>query len=162
MIDDSADNDLVLGSEVEFWLGSAPDTYQGLGYDLIVNCSGSWPDPGVRAYSSFRTDCPVMILPIEDSLNEALCPTWEELFNFLDAVHGFLAGKGTDRVGTDRVLFHCQSGINRSAFLLGVYLVRHQGFTPDEAIELIRRKRSDLCLSNTLFEEKLRSLGTKR
>lgn len=54
-------------------------------------------------------------------------------------------------------LVHCAAGINRSALVLALALV-HDGMTPEDAIKLIREKRSDLCLSNKTFEQWLLNL----
>jgi len=57
---------------------------------------------------------------------------------------------------TSKVLLHCSGGINRSSLVTGLTLVKHYGMTPDEAISLIREKRSSVCLMNKHFEEWLR------
>jgi len=57
-----------------------------------------------------------------------------------------------------RVLVHCQAGLNRSSLVVGAYLIRHAGMTGAEAITAIR-KRSDACLCNPDFELWIRSLG---
>lgn len=54
-----------------------------------------------------------------------------------------------------RVLVHCQAGLNRSSLLIAHYLMKHEGLTADEAITLVR-KRSEACLCNPDFEAWLR------
>jgi protein-tyrosine phosphatase len=54
-------------------------------------------------------------------------------------------------------LVHCQAGLNRSSLVVGRALML-DGMAADEAIALIRRKRSPACLSNPSFERWLRSL----
>lgn len=56
------------------------------------------------------------------------------------------------------VLVHCQAGLNRSSLVVvGALILR--GMTPDEAIALVREKRSPYCLCNPEFERYLRGLA---
>lgn len=50
-----------------------------------------------------------------------------------------------------KVLFRCAAGLNRSAMCAALCIIK-SGFTPDEAINLIREKRSKYCLFNKTFE----------
>lgn len=54
------------------------------------------------------------------------------------------------------VLVHCQAGLNRSSLVVAKALML-EGFTADEAIKLIRDKRSPACLCNAGFERYLRN-----
>jgi protein-tyrosine phosphatase len=58
---------------------------------------------------------------------------------------------------TGPVLIHCQAGLNRSS-LVTARVLMISGATADEAIRLIREKRSQACLCNPAFEEWLRGL----
>lgn len=58
---------------------------------------------------------------------------------------------------TGVVLVHCQAGLNRSS-LVAARALMLDGMTADEAINLIRGKRSPACLCNPAFEAYLRSL----
>ncbi|MEU6356405.1 protein phosphatase [Streptomyces sp. NPDC047072] len=61
-----------------------------------------------------------------------------------------------------RVLVRCYSGYNRSGLVVAQTLIR-RGHTPDEAIRLIRARRSPWALHNDLFVEYLRAgLSTAR
>jgi protein-tyrosine phosphatase len=55
------------------------------------------------------------------------------------------------------VLVHCQAGLNRSALVTARALML-AGATADEAIGLIREKRSAACLCNPAFEAHLRGI----
>jgi hypothetical protein len=55
------------------------------------------------------------------------------------------------------VLVHCGAGLNRSALVTARALML-RGLTADEAIGLIREKRSRYCLCNAHFEKWLREL----
>ena len=55
-------------------------------------------------------------------------------------------------------LVHCQAGINRSNIVAGRTLMM-LGFSAEEAIALLREKRSPFVLSNEVFERQLLSLG---
>jgi hypothetical protein len=55
-----------------------------------------------------------------------------------------------DWLGGHRVAVNCQAGLNRSS-LSAALILMHHGYTADEAIDLIRTERSDLCLVNKHF-----------
>lgn len=55
------------------------------------------------------------------------------------------------------VLVHCQAGLNRSS-LIATRALMLEGMSADEAIKLVRAKRSPACLCNPAFEAYLRSL----
>lgn len=64
-----------------------------------------------------------------------------------------IAGWAYDLKGP--ILIHCSMGLNRSGLITAIYLV-YQGWTADEAINLIREKRSPAALCNPHFEEYVR------
>lgn len=66
-----------------------------------------------------------------------------------------LARKVVEFVEQGPTLVHCQAGLNRSALIAGTVLVL-QGRTPDEAIALMRERRSPAVLCNPVFEQWLR------
>ena len=51
----------------------------------------------------------------------------------------------------NKVLIRCQAGINRSGLIMALVLMR-EGLSANEAIELIRQKRSEFALSNIHFQ----------
>lgn len=53
-------------------------------------------------------------------------------------------------------LVHCQAGLNRSS-LVAARAMMLEGLTADQAITLLRAKRSPACLCNPSFESYLRS-----
>jgi protein-tyrosine phosphatase len=57
---------------------------------------------------------------------------------------------------TGPVLVHCQAGLNRSSLVAAKALIL-SGKSPEEAIGLLREKRSPACLCNPVFEKWLRS-----
>jgi hypothetical protein len=54
-------------------------------------------------------------------------------------------------VAGDRVLIRCQAGLNRSGLITALVLML-EGYAADEAVPLIRRRRSAWCLCNGYFE----------
>jgi hypothetical protein len=50
-----------------------------------------------------------------------------------------------------KTLVHCQAGLNRSALIAGLALIRG-GMSPERAIALLRERRSDAVLCNGAFE----------
>lgn len=76
--------------------------------------------------------------------------------------HGFLA-EATDFIDNafsmpGPILVHCQAGLNRSNFTTAYWMVTRNGEKPDDAIRLIRERRSAAALCNPAFEEYIRSL----
>ena len=56
-----------------------------------------------------------------------------------------------------KVLFRCQAGLNRSSLCAALVLMK-DGYTADDAIALIRSKRSQYALFNKTFVDYLKSL----
>src|SRR3970040_2022872 len=61
--------------------------------------------------------------------------------------HTRLCGK-TSKEDPRLILIHCQMGINRSALLCAMVLMMEYDKTAEEAMQLIRNKRSEWCLMN--------------
>ena len=57
-----------------------------------------------------------------------------------------------------RVLIRCQAGWNRSGLITALVLLL-EGYSPDEAIDLIRQRRSPHALCNSYFERWIRTNG---
>jgi len=51
-------------------------------------------------------------------------------------------------------LVHCQAGLNRSALVTAYYLIK-EGFSPEDAISLLRQNRCEAVLCNESFERYL-------
>lgn len=60
-----------------------------------------------------------------------------------------------------RCLSRCQMGYNRSGIVLGAVLIKH-GYTAEEAIQLIRQKRSPHALNNVSFLNCLRNYEQRK
>jgi protein-tyrosine phosphatase len=58
----------------------------------------------------------------------------------------------------NKVLIRCQAGLNRSGLTAALALIQ-MGYKPDEAIDLLRAKRSHYVLINKEFENFLLGLG---
>lgn len=57
-----------------------------------------------------------------------------------------------DWVRGRKVLIRCQAGWNRSGLVTALVLLK-AGYTPEDAIELLREKRSRYALCNSFFEQ---------
>ena len=57
------------------------------------------------------------------------------------------------------MLVHCQAGINRSGLVLGQYLINLL-WTPQQAIDIMRKQRSPAVLCNPTFEQYLLNQAT--
>lgn len=62
--------------------------------------------------------------------------------------------------GKGNVLVHCQAGLNRSSLILVRALIL-DGMKSQEAIDLVRQKRSPACLCNKTFEKWLLAQSNK-
>lgn len=72
-----------------------------------------------------------------------------QLFDMVKIAH-------TDWIIGNRVLIRCQAGWNRSGLVTALVLMR-DGYTAEEAIDLIRERRSPYALCNYDFEQFLLS-----
>jgi hypothetical protein len=61
----------------------------------------------------------------------------------------------------NRVLIRCQAGLNRSGLVMALVLIR-EGYTPAEAIHLIRSQRGQAALCNSTFEKWLLSVDVEQ
>ena len=118
--------------------GYVPDIDLGDAFDVIVSMYpwGKWK--AKADYSEF-------------TMYDGLFMDDQTLFKAVAVVEEALAeGK--------RVLVHCQAGLNRSSLVVATVLIR-QGMSADEAITLIRDRRSPTCLCNGTFDKWLRAYG---
>lgn len=53
------------------------------------------------------------------------------------------------------VLVHCQAGLNRSSLVVARVLML-DGYSPEQVIDMLRKKRSPACLCNPAFEQYIR------
>jgi hypothetical protein len=61
----------------------------------------------------------------------------------------------------NKVLIRCQAGLNRSGIVMALVLIR-DGYSPADAITLMREKRSEAVLCNQAFARWLLSLDAER
>ena len=83
-------------------------------------------------------------------------PMDEKTFAKVDELANWLHGEWKSG---RKCLARCQAGLNRSGILVARMLMK-DGYTADEAIGLIRLKRSPQALFNQDFVRKLRELNT--
>ena len=69
----------------------------------------------------------------------------EELFDVVKFAH-------KEWVNGKKVLIRCQAGLNRSGLVMALVLIR-EGYTPADAVRLIRKNRSSYALCNDEFLE---------
>jgi hypothetical protein len=78
---------------------------------------------------------------------------WAELFATAKFAH-------TEWQNGKRVLIRCQAGLNRSGLVTALVLIR-DGFSPEEAIALLREKRSSMALFNKQFVQFLKTIDVE-
>lgn len=121
------------------WIGQQPrEPHEGIGEFKYVLCLTG------MAYYNIKTHQTVVVAPFDDS---ARLPPDEFLHGLAEMASEF-AYKGP-------TLVHCMAGMNRSAMIVALALIK-RGFTPGEAIDLVRKKRGSSLLFNEDFEAYLR------
>lgn len=97
--------------------------------------------------------------PIDDDIYRPVPPRVGEQLHLLANQCATLVRNGR------RVLITCMQGKNRSGLVTGLTLLKmYPGWTPKQAVELIRRRRripNDRALSNTMFEQYLLQHGKR-
>ena len=95
----------------------------------------------------------VFLFPFLDIEHEKEIPSAESISDFIEVA----------RIYTQRgpTFWHCHAGINRSAFMLALYIWMETERTMEESIGLIRSRRDVRCLNNKVFESYLLSLDSK-
>lgn len=68
-----------------------------------------------------------------------------------EQLHG-IADEVVAALGQGKVLVHCQAGLNRSNLISALALIK-KGRTPEDAIALLRERRSPVVLCNEAFEK---------
>lgn len=130
--------------DVPFMSEIAPNLWQGGCFNGLV-----LPDFIVAAFSLYpwekytvkNPDVPYVSLKMYDSLDGI--ENIADIESFADHINYWRE--------TGPVLVHCQAGLNRSSLLVGMALVRGDGYTGQEAVDTIREKRSPACLCNNAF-----------
>ena len=74
-----------------------------------------------------------------------------------DELHDIVVAAHRDWKNGKRVLVRCQAGINRSGLVMALMLIR-EGYSPENAIDLMRHKRGEAVLANQHFERWLMGL----
>lgn len=96
-------------------------------FTLIVNCT---------THISVTGKNPTIRIPIYDDPRES-----ENLLdhvrntNVLEQIHRFITKK-------HNVLVHCHAGMQRSCAVVGMYLMKYHGMTPEQVLQFIPTKRS--------------------
>lgn len=146
-INPNLDVPLISHVEGEFWQGGCPD-YDSVdlpdGFDFVLSLY-PWGAP-----YGLPEGCEREVVKAYDSLGQ-------------DPAFALSLAKGlNDRLDAGQTcLVHCQAGLNRSGLIAATTLIE-RGATPDEAISLLRAKRSPLVLCNETFENWLREYAWAR
>ncbi|MBD3255987.1 MAG: hypothetical protein GF383_12905 [Candidatus Lokiarchaeota archaeon] len=130
------------------YIGALPwNTYQGIPAEVIFNFCGDLPKLGTKKTT--------IIFPFLDENNRDALPSDEDIFNFLKVAVFY-----TQKTST---FWHCHAGVNRSAFMLALYLYTYHfdNMSMEDVIEFIRGKHHDYCLSNETFVRKLKELEAR-
>lgn len=119
------------------WIGGNPVDVMKYQYVIAVNHAPKYHIPhGTWA----------VVYPFDDA---AWLPDLDKLNALADMVNDF-SSKGP-------TLVHCSAGLNRSALVIALALIK-RGMTAGDAISLIRAKRGSDALHNTTFTEWLSAL----
>jgi hypothetical protein len=134
-------------SEILPWLylGSRWDyinarTREKLGITWVLNVVGG------RYPSDIPSD-QFEMLPLSDFGTDKLSQKLPKCFDFLQRA----------KQSKEKVLVHCQMGVNRSTTVVIAYLVKHEGYTLKEAAEHVKKRRG-MANPHKLYLRQLRQL----
>jgi hypothetical protein len=124
------------------WMGGTPATAGNLApeFDTIV-CLYPW-----EKYRTLANTVKVEAWLYDDASGQPDSDVVNMLAEFVNAA-----------LARGSVLVHCQAGLNRSSLVTARALMLN-GMKADDAIALIREKRSPECLCNRTFEAWLRAI----
>ena len=150
------DWDFPLWSEIlsGLWLGGTDD------FDTIEYEVNTW---GPRDITKKDFDVVVTLYawaqPVDWFVEEVRYGFYDDNSNTFDEAALMRAAKYAHEQWKSgkKVLVRCQAGINRSGLTMGIVLML-EGFTADQAIEMMRTKRSKAVLINDSFERYLKEL----
>lgn len=120
--------------------GQIVECKPGNEFDLVISMHPKWDNEPADGVPHWRCRIPDGVLNTDD------------LDMVKMAVDRVRAAQGEGK----KTLVRCQAGYNRSGLVVALALVA-MGRTPDEAIELIREKRSKFALCNEHFVDLIRS-----
>ena len=121
------------------WLGSHPNSMSDLSKFEMIFCFDG------RPFYSISKQQTVVCHPFDDDDN--YLPDMKKIDTIVEMVK--------DCSNRAPVLLHCSAGINRSALVLAMTLIRHHNMQPQQAIYLIQSRRSKHCLFNQTFQNYL-------
>jgi protein-tyrosine phosphatase len=105
---------------------------------VFVNCTRDLPmlGPGIR-------------IPVDDDLRQ------ESIYNLYTALPNTMTWIEEKLRRGNSVVVHCAAGQQRSAATVGAYLIWKFGYSVDEAIQYLRRVKSDAFLNGANFRPAL-------
>jgi len=114
---------------------------------VVFNCTKQLPfDPTIRR--SYR-------VPVDDNLQPA------EISNMETWAPEIIYKLFMERKAGRKVLVHCHAGMQRSAAVVAMYLIAVYGFTADEAMSFIHKKRDIAFTPSANFEPAIRGFETR-
>ena len=140
------------------WSEILPGLWQGGTHDWDVMGISGWrkPEQPYITRSDFDTVITLYAAakPVDWHVRELRYGMWDsnladvdfaDIFDIVELAHSdWLKGK--------KVLIRCQAGWNRSGLITALVLIR-EGYSPAEAIRLIREQRNEFALCNPDFVE---------
>jgi protein-tyrosine phosphatase len=124
----------------KIFLGAMPDYGEARLFNHIVCVTDATPN-----YAC--TDLLITWAPFRDIPK---MPPLDLLHRIADLVH--------ENSKTGTVLVHCTAGLNRSAMIVALVLVKHHGWTARQAVVHLRNTRGNAVLHNTVFHDWLMTL----
>lgn len=124
------------------WIGARPPLDRSYpGVDLIVLCAAEYQPRSFPHYDKALLNCPIP----DDALSKA------------EQSRVLIAAQAVARELKDggRVLVTCQQGKNRSALVACLALAQITKATPEQLVDLVRKKRHPNALYNPHFREYL-------
>ena len=149
------------GEPMQLWSEVLPGLWQG-GTD-----DSDWIDSGRRRGQVTKFDFDSVFTffgganPVDYGVHETRFAFYDGNMDDFDVEQDLLPiveKAHADWKSDKKVLIRCQAGLNRSGLVMALVLMR-EGYTPREAIDLIRARRGDIALCNKIFENWLLTKG---
>jgi protein-tyrosine phosphatase len=119
------------------------DKLKALGITHVLNVAKEVPPPSERAAMESGDFCHKTI-PLMDCHSQNIDVHFEDAFAFIQAA----------REQNGKVLVHCRRGISRSAAIVVGYLMCHESYGYNEAVDFVKEKRPCISL-NLAFRQVL-------
>lgn len=126
--------------------GQNPEILRSQRITHVLNVGSHDYDADYLQEINFFFHIKYLYLPIEDDKNADLASVLEQALSFINSSRKY-----------GNILIHCQYGLSRSVAIAMAWLIKNSGFSYDEALHLITKKRP-LASLNSGLQMQLKSI----